>query len=321
MSTEPNRCARCSTPLPPDAMFCPNCNEPAPGSVLSTPSPLPPKSARSNASRGFLFWLLLLGAILMGLCASGLLGATAYSAVTGQNIAPAHLPLHNVYPIQKQVTLAVTPTPISESPSQVVTQPQQTDSISTQFEDDFSNVNSGWPDQEQDEFAAHYSQKLNYLIRVKVPESQVWAIPPYHFAKPVKNVIVKVRVKKDEGSGSAGILCRFTDNNNFYRVGINGSQFTVNKKVNGKITYLTQPDFKDIIAYTPNSDGYLDLTVACIDGRIQVLINDVGQVNITDDDLASGDAALFVYGNDSKNAGGFYDEAYFKNFSAEVPQP
>jgi hypothetical protein len=246
------------------------------------------------------------------------LGFTAYSAMSGQNSSS----FFNAPAAQKQVTLAVTRTSVPKPPPQEVTQPQQAESLSTQFEDDFSNVNSGWPNQEQDEFLVGYFQKLNYQIRVKVPGIQTWVIPPYHFKKPVTNVIVKVRVlKKDGGTGSAGVLCRFSDNDNFYRVGISGSQFTVNKKVNGEITYLTQPDFKDIIAYTPNPDGYIDLTVACIDDRIQVQINDVGQVIITDDDLSSGDAALFVYGNDQKNAGGFYDEAYFKNFSAEIPQP
>jgi hypothetical protein len=164
-----------------------------------------------------------------------------------------------------------------------------------------------------------YFQHGNYAIVMNIPQKMAFSIPPYSFTRPVKNLLIKVKVTGDGGNGFYGLLCHFKDAKNYYRVSFSGVQFAVDKIIDGKRSELTQPYWKAIIAYQPEADGYMNVTLACTEGRIQLLVNDVGQVIVSDEDLTEGDAALFVASGDKKGEYGVYEQAFFDDFSAELP--
>lgn len=85
------------------------------------------------------------------------------------------------------------------------------------------------------------------------------------------------------------------------------------------MTHLTDPVWKQMIAYDPGSDGGFEITLACIDGRIQLMIDDIGQEIITDTDPTEGDAAIFVWAGTQPDDGGVYMRGYFDDFSVELP--
>jgi hypothetical protein len=172
----------------------------------------------------------------------------------------------------------------------------------THFFDDFSNFNGPWENVFKDNYSIGYFQKGNYAIALRVPLKMAMAFPPYKFKKPIKNMLIGFKAQGEGDGGSYGLLCHYQDKYNYYRVSFSGSQ----------------PYWKDILDYETDEDGYIHIQVACTDGRIQVLVNDMGQVIISDEDLNQGDALLFAASGDQKNEDGTYEAAYFDDFSAEI---
>ncbi|HEX7556758.1 MAG TPA: hypothetical protein VF338_09055, partial [Leptolinea sp.] len=191
----------------------------------------------------------------------------------------------------------------------------------TQFTDDFSNNNSGWKQFKSDDYAMGYSTDGKYGISLNIPNKIAYARPPYNFTNPVKNIVIKAKVAGSGGNGSYGLFCHFKDGKNYYRISFSGVKFGVDKVIDGQRTDLTKPYWKDIIAYQPEADGFMNVILACEDGRIQLLVNDTGQAIISDEDLTAGDAAIYVQSGDQKDKNGVYEQALFDDFSAELPKP
>jgi hypothetical protein len=142
--------------------------------------------------------------------------------------------------------------------------------------------------------------------------------PPYPFEGPLSGMVISVRARGEGGNGYYGLLCHYQDETNYYRVGIANGYYTVSKLVNGSLSYLVDPAWKPILLYEPDEDGYVTITLACEDGLIQLLIDDIGQEIITDTDLLQGDAAIFVSAGNQPDAEGVYMRAYFDDFSVEL---
>jgi hypothetical protein len=322
-----NHCLKCHQPLKPGAAICPNCGMLAPGIYLFESSHTPASSASSHSRRGVRFWLglvLTLGGLMTSCLAvvvilltfsNGQLAKPGPSQTSEQAIAQ---------PVSQPA--AVEPAKEITSPAQVPNTPVKLDKTptkssvntgTTQFTDDFSNVNSGWEEVFQDNFTKGYFQQGNYSIKLNVPQNMVIAFPPYPFKKPIKNTIVSVKVRGSGGNGFYGLLCHYQDQYNYYRASFSGDQYALDKVVNSKRTELTQPYWKKIVGYQPDGD-YMTLTMACVDGRVQLLVNDVGQEIITSEDLDQGDTILFAASGDKKDAEGVFEQAFFDDFSAQL---
>ena len=337
-----NHCQKCHQPLEPGAVICPNCGAPAPGVYFFEPPQPPASSVPSKSGRGVRFWLGLAGIIGGSLCGClalvmGVLyltGGLSQTPTLSQSnppttplqitqspskvpsitiTSPVEVPA--VPPAQEVTTTEVptaTPTP-SETPSQ-----NPVTSNATQYFDDFSNINGGWQDVAEESYSIGYFQGGRYAIALRVPQQMAMAFPPYPFTKPIKNLAVSVKVQGEGGNGFYGVLCHYQDQSNYYRASFSGDQYAVDKVVNGQWTQLTSPFWKPILAYQPDADGYITITLACTDGRIQLLVNDMGQEIITDTDLNQGDALLFAASGTKSNSSGVYEQAFFDDFSAEL---
>jgi len=345
-----HHCQQCNQKMALGAVICPNCGAPAPGVYIFQPAQPPVPSAPSSSRRSGRFWLGIAGIIGGGLCSclalvlgfltltGGLPGTPAVSQSNPSSQEAA--PLQITEPPSEGPSLTLTsPTEVtaavpvqSETPAEIpAAPPRQTETETpstnpvgsnlTQFIDDFSNINGPWETVTIDTYTSGYFQHGNYAISLNVPQKMAIVLPPYPFAKPVKNIIVSVKTKGDGGNGFYGMLCHYQDHDNYYRASISGDQYAVDKIVNGQRTELTSPYWKKILDYHPNADGYITLSLACLDGRVQLVVDEVGQEMITTEDLDWGDVMLFAASGTQKNADGIYEQGFFDDFSAELPQP
>jgi hypothetical protein len=186
------------------------------------------------------------------------------------------------------------------------------------FFDDFSNPESGWKRVQEETYSMDYTDEGEYTQVLRIPDQMAVAYAPHRFTDPA-GMLINVRARGVGDIGAFGVLCQLQDNKNYYRVSFNANYYGVDKIIGGELIELTEPYWKEIIAYEPQPDGMLKITLACLEGRIQLLINDIGQEIITDTDLTSGDAAIFVAAGTQPDANGIYGEAYFDDFSAEIP--
>ena len=340
-------CQKCGSMLPAAALVCPRCGAPAPGTFFFSPDPTVPLPAPAGAGRSARFWIGLAAIIGGSLCSclalvmivvyamNGLKPSQSVAAVVDQpsetpsieqptTLPPAEDPAIEATEITlptEEPLPAPSVTPDQPTPTETPPPVPPADAGATRYFDDFSNINGPWKQVFNTDYSMGYFQHGNYAITLNIPQKMAFSIPPYSFTRPVKNLIIKVKVTGDGGNGFYGLLCHFIDANNYYRVSFSDTQFAVDKFVEGKRSELTQPYWKPIIAYQPAADGYMNVILACTEGRIQLLVNDVGQVIVSDQDLSEGDAALFAASGDKKSATAVYEEAFFDDFSAELPAP
>lgn len=105
------------------------------------------------------------------------------------------------------------------------------------FQDDFSRSLSGWEQHQGPEYDADYSDGA-YVIRVKTPNSDVWATPDLSFG----DVQMQVEARKTAGPDDNlfGLICRYQDARNFYFFAISSDGYAgigVNK--NGRRQILS----------------------------------------------------------------------------------
>ena len=345
MESSPNLCQKCGKPFPGGVLICPNCGAPKPGAYLFAPEN---GGGSAKSGRGLRFWfglVLLVGGSLascisLGTMAAYLLGGgqgTGSSAAqnepaftqtipaASQTIAGA--PTASLTATLPPPTLTVTSTPpVLPSLTPTIAAPTQTTSPasldnakSASYSDDFEDVESGWERDYGEGYNLDYAPEGNYRIELSIPDKMAVSVPPYPFEHPMYNMVVSVRAKGEGGNGFYGLLCHLQDGKSYYRAGITNGYYTIHKVINNQLTPLTDPVWKEIISYEPDADGYVTMTLACEDGRIQLLIDDIGQEIITDTDLNEGDGAIFVWAGNQPDIEGVYMRGYFDDFSAELP--
>jgi hypothetical protein len=340
-------CHKCGAKLPAATPVCPRCGTPAPGTFFFSSDPAVPAPAPNKVGRGTRFWIGLAAIIGGSMCSclalvmvvfyamNGLKPTQSVSAVVDQpsatpalvesiDVQTAEEPtieITQITPPTAEPLPAPSATPELPTPTETSLTVPPSSAGATQYFDDFSNINGPWTQVNTADYTMGYFQHGNYAIVLNIPQKMAVSMPPYSFTRPVKNLIIKAKVSGDGGNGFYGLLCHFKDAKNYYRVGFSGAQFAVDKIVDGQRSELTQPFWKPIIAYKPEADGYMNVTLACTEGRIQLLVNDVGQVIVSDEDLTEGDAVLFVASGDKKGETAVYEEAFFDDFSAELPAP
>lgn len=339
MEPSPIYCQKCGKPLSNDTLFCGSCGQPVPGVSFFTP-PEGAATARPKPARGPRFWFGVISLIGGSLTSCGSLVALAAYLIGGFPGLGGTAAAFEPTPTQIIPTLTVafqtatfepSSTPMStasrtvEVPATFTPGPPsstpkpQAAARSGSYADDFENVESGWTRLYEDTYNLDYAPDGNYRIELKMPDRMVASEPPLKLEGPFYNMILSVRAKGEVGNGYYGLLCHYQDETNYYRAGIANGYYTISKLVNGSLTYLVDPPWKPILLYEPDDDGYVKLTLACEDGRIQLLIDDVGQEIITDTDLNQGNAALFVSAGNQPNSEGVYMRGYFDDFSVEIP--
>ena len=289
-------------------------------------APYPPAQPVA-AKRSRLFYFGLAGLIAGGTCC--ILGAVAliFSYVLNKQAAPAAVILTAATPAETALPATSTPLPASLPTntslpvSTATTALQSTGGNATQFTDNFSKSNSGWMVVSTDASDESYNSLGFYEMGVKQADSYIVSLPPYNLAKPVKNILIHVRAQPAVGdTGQYGVVCRYQDNDNFYLAGISRNRFYIGKLVKGKWNYLTSPGWQNLPNSTPDADGYQVISMSCIDAFIVLEVNGIGAAHVADEEFSTGDVGLCVWAGDTAGRGGYFAQAAFDDFSAELPK-
>lgn len=182
--------------------------------------------------------------------------------------------------------------PISDPMSTVTYQAQP--AFGGRLEDDFSDHTS-WPVTVQPTYSTSYQESF-YVIQVTAPRTDAFAVPGRWYPN---SAVVETSAKMMSGTGGDrfGLICRYTDSNNFYAFTIYGNgNWAIEKHKNGVVKLLGSgwPEFSPRI----NTTGENMIEIVCIDDQLTLRVNGGGVATVTDGDFFHGDVGLFVGAGD-----------------------
>jgi hypothetical protein len=292
--------------------------------------PMPPTYPdEPTAKRGGLFSLGIAGIVIVGIICILAVAAIVLFTRGKKNPVAAILQVNtptattlratNTRPSPSLLATSLQPTslqPTSLLPATAIS----AGGNSTRFYDDFADSSSGWWVGSEDRVEASYYQGNSYVIRLKDPNYYFVSNPPGAFSEPMRELVISVRGKAAAGDvGEFGVVCRYQDIDNFYLGGISGDRFYIGKKVDGEWIYLTDPSEQPLPDAQRDSEGYLNLGLSCIDSSIMLEVNGILAASVTDEELSTGKAGLYVWAGEQLGQDGYYFQAYFDDFSVSVP--
>lgn len=171
------------------------------------------------------------------------------------------------------------------------------------FQDDFSNPKSGWDRASQGGNSTDYADG-KYRITLATPQQDIWANPYQYFDQ---DIIVEVDVWQNPSTVQAayGIICGYSDVNNFYALTIGGG---------GYVEIFSYQQGQRLTLYSAENQPGIDsehnhLEALCASSALQLRVN--GSL------FAEVEAPEFLYG-DVGLIGSSFDEAgveiLFDNF-------
>ena len=180
------------------------------------------------------------------------------------------------------------------------------------FQDDFSDITSGWRQLSQDAGGVLDYAFDTFHIQVTEPQRLLWSGPGFNFT----DVRIEVDAIKAAGpeDDDFGVVCRARDPENFYFLVISGDgYYGIGKVLDGVQTLIDMP------AMLPSEDVHRGvvlnhLRADCIGEKLSFYVNGILLRSVEDDSFTSGDVGLA--------AGTFAEtgtEIYFDNFSVLQP--
>jgi hypothetical protein len=162
------------------------------------------------------------------------------------------------------------------------------------FQDDFSDVNSGW-DRAQDALGSTDYENGGYRINVIQDNT-------YYFANPYQSFQNNVRIEVDAtkiggpDDNAFGVICRYQDIDNYYYFYISSDGYVgVGINNGGTRTIISSPDGK----MTSDSNINLGATTNhlradCTGNTLTLFVNETQVATATDDTFADGDVGLIA---------------------------
>lgn len=159
------------------------------------------------------------------------------------------------------------------------------------LEDDFSDDTTGWEIVNNVYELKGYSSE-GYLISINNNNGRSISTSGLQFG----DIKMEVQTHKLTGSNDSylGLVCRYQDNQNYYRFFITPDGYTgIVKVVNGLSTTLPGGKMSYDHAVIQD-DGTNLLEVSCIGNQLTLSVNGKLAVSTTDDQLEQGDAGVFA---------------------------
>ena len=180
------------------------------------------------------------------------------------------------------------------------------------FQDDFSDVNSGW-DRIQDADGINDYHEGGYRILVNLQNWYFWSNPGLNFT----DVIIDVDATKIGGpeENDMGVICRYKDDANFYFITISSDgYYGVSKFVDSEQTLIGMDalQFNDTIIKLGSATNHIQ--VKCIGSSLTLSANGKVLADVTDTDFTAGDVGLIVGTYDNVGA-----DILFDNFVVTKP--
>jgi len=189
-----------------------------------------------------------------------------------------------------------------------------------EFEDDFSDPNSGWESYDGANADFGYHEGSTYYMEIN--KSDYWArsIAPLADFGTISNIAVGFSATTPESlSGEYGIWCNYTDEDNKYEIAISpeGVAYQISKTINGRTTVLTNPSWKVLNNYALTKIN--EFGVFCADNEIGLFVNDFDEPVevITDGSITQGGVALYIESASIKENEVF--KVLFHEFYAFIP--
>lgn len=171
------------------------------------------------------------------------------------------------------------------------------------FQDDFSNINSGWDRAVSGKNSTDYENE-HYRIFIETPYQDIWANPSRYFNQ---NIVVTVDFSQTEGpsSSSVGLLCGYVDVNNFVSLSTTGDgHIELIQYENGERKILLDVD-KDLSFLKDKNQ----LSARCEESSLTLILNKEIIAGLNNVNLVQGDVGIIVSAYEEANA-----EFLFDNF-------
>jgi S1-C subfamily serine protease len=176
------------------------------------------------------------------------------------------------------------------------------------FQDDFSDPRSGW-DIGGDGYAKRSYADGEYQIEVTPDNYYAWSNPGLDFWDVL--ITVDVRSVRSEGTGDYGVLCRYTDDENFYALELSeDGYYAIWKAEDGEYYNLVEWTYSEQIPQAVP----VTLTAACVGNELTLAVGDIVLAQVTDNAHRSGDLGLVAGTWDSGD-----QILAFDNFEVRAP--
>ena len=178
------------------------------------------------------------------------------------------------------------------------------------FQDDFSNPKSGWDRASQGGNSTDYADG-KYRITLSTPQQDIWANPYQYFDQ---DIIVEVDVWQNPSTVQAayGIICGYSDMNNFYALTIGGG---------GYVEIFRYQQGKRLTLYSAENQPGIDLEhnhleVMCAANQLSLWVNGniVAEVEVTE--FTYGDVGLIVSSFDEAGVEILFDNFIVREFGS-----
>ncbi len=179
------------------------------------------------------------------------------------------------------------------------------------FQDDFSNVMSGWEIRNESSAVTDYING-EFVIKVNKPDTSLWSKAHGAF----ENVRIAVDVLQTAGpvKNLFGIICRYQDSDNFYRFVIGADGFAgITKRSNGQVTVISDA-LLTVSAAVNQGFAANHIEATCAGSRLVLWVNGQQVAEAMDEDFASGEIGLLA--SSGTQAG---IEIHFDNFVVSEP--
>ena len=182
------------------------------------------------------------------------------------------------------------------------------------FHDDFSNSSSGWDVSSTENGTANY-ENGGYRIHITTTKLSKWANPSKSFQSDVR---IEVDATKVAGldDNAFGVMCRYQDENNFYKFYLSSDGYAVIiKEDQGSSSVISSPD-----GQMPKVNGINEgaatnhIRVDCIGDTLTLYANGVQVATATDSSFTGGDVGLVAAAYDTAGT-----DILFKNFYVYKP--
>ena len=137
-------------------------------------------------------------------------------------------------------------------------------------------------------------------------------IQPHQFNLPLADMHVQVEGTSPDVNSAYGLVCRYTDQDNYYTIHVSSDgNFWLYKRVGGNWTNLGSG---------PNSAVQVNNSVElwCVGNEISAAVNGTTVIDVHDDSLTEGNAGLFAQPLGGALAGGQSYTVTFQYFEMTV---
>jgi hypothetical protein len=159
------------------------------------------------------------------------------------------------------------------------------------FSDDFSDPLSGWDVRRDPDAVTDYLDG-EFVILVGKPDTALWSKPNRYMT----DVSVEVDAREVAGPDDNlfGVICRYQDSDNFYRLVIAGNGYAgITKRAGGTVSVISGPHLA-ISNAVQRGQATNHIQAICLGNQLTLYVNGELVAQATDGDFTAGDTGLLA---------------------------